>query len=211
LTGLLPLLHRSYGHYVLQALPPATILAGAGLAGGWYWLVDRVAARDDVDARLRGHDANEDSSRPRRWTSRVVLALVLVGVVALALIDLPRWPRYLAYTGNLVRTQDRAAAAVRQATQPGEPILVVTDSPQIYFLSNRQPPTRWQYLLPINYTPEREAELADMITNHAVRIVVTDISDQAWHANLKRAKRAAEDACTLLESFDDRFSLYKCQ
>ncbi len=207
LTGLLPLLHRSYGHYVLQALPPATILAGAGLAGGWAWLVGKVTARDDMDAGLRGHDANHASSRPRRWTSRVVLAAVIVGVLALALIDLPRWPRYLAYTGDLVRTQDQAATAVERATQPGEPILVVTDSPQIYFLSNRQPPIRWQYLLPINYTPEREAELAGMITNHAVRIVVTDSADQDWHAHLKGA---AESSCTLLETFDDRFSLYDC-
>ncbi len=40
-SGLLPLLHRSYGHYVLQPLPPAAILAGAGLATAWQRLVSR--------------------------------------------------------------------------------------------------------------------------------------------------------------------------
>ena len=85
---------------------------------------------------------------------------------------------------------------------------MVTDSPQIYFLSNRQPPTRWQYLLPVNYTPEREAELADLITSRAVRIVVTDSADQSWHVNLKGA---AEESCAFLETFDNRFSIYDCQ
>ncbi|MCB0206387.1 MAG: glycosyltransferase family 39 protein [Caldilineae bacterium] len=207
LTGLLPLVHRPYGHYVLQALPPATILAGAGLASAWQWLRQRVAAGEDMDARFRGHDDDLLAPHRRSRWSGVILAVVLAGVIALALIDLPRWPRYLAYTGGLVRTQDRAAAAVERATQPDEPILVVTDAPQIYFLSNRQPATRWQYLLPVNYTPEREAELAAMITGHTVRTVVTDSADQYWNADLKNV---AKRACTFLESFDDRFSLYNC-
>ncbi len=208
LTGLLPLLHRSYGHYVLQALPPATILAGAGLAGGWHWLEAKVRGSESVDADHRGHGGAQFASSPRRRGSSVVLAVALIGVIALALIDLPRWPRYLAYTGDLVRTQDRAAAAVERLTQRDEPILVVTDSPQLYFLSSRQPPTRWQYLLPVNYTPERETELASLITSHAVRIVVTDSADQSWHVNLKDA---AETSCTFLETFDNRFSIYNCQ
>ena len=191
-TGLLPLVHRTYGHYVLQALPPATILAGAGLAGGWQWLVGKVSP----------------SPNTRTAAGTMALAVVILAVVALALIDLPRWPRYLAYTGDLVRMQDQAAAAVARVTQPGEPILVVSDSPQIYFLSDRQPPTRWQYLLPVNYTAEREAELTNMITSHAVRIVVTDNGDQSWYP---RMESAARNSCTLLESFGKRFSLFDCQ
>ena len=230
LTGLLPLLNRPYGHYVLQALPAATILAGVGLAGGWRWLEVRTRGSEGMDARLRGHDGAEVDARlhlhdgaekvnrrghdeaqigssPRRRGSRVILAVALVGVIALALIDLPRWPGYLAYTSALVRSQAQAAAAVTQMTQPDEPILVVTDAPQIYFLSDRPPATRWQYLLPVNYTPEREAELANLITTYAVRIVVTDSADQRWHTDLKRA---ADQSCALLDTFGNRFTIYNC-
>ena len=59
----------------------------------------------------------------------------VVGVVALALVDVARWPRYLAYTGDLVRNQARAAAAIEQASAPGEAILVVTDLPSATFLT----------------------------------------------------------------------------
>ena len=40
-SGLLPLLHRYYGHYLLQPLPPAAMLAGAGLATAWQRLASR--------------------------------------------------------------------------------------------------------------------------------------------------------------------------
>lgn len=191
-TGLLPLLHRIYGHYVLQALPPATILAGVGLAAAWQRLADRLGRGDPAGAP--------------RWAG-LVLAAVALAAVALALIDLPRWPRYLAYTGDLVRTQERAAVAIQRLTQPGEPILVVSDSPQLYFLSDRPPASRWQYLLPVNYAPEREAELAAIITERRVRIVAADRGVQAGGANLRAAVAAT---CDLVEEFDDRFSLFDC-
>ena len=40
-------------------------------------------------------------------------------------IDLLRWPRYLVYTGDLVR-KTRLKRLVARVTQPGEPILVVS-------------------------------------------------------------------------------------
>ena len=161
IAGLLPLLHRSYGHYVLQALPPATILAGAGLAGGWQWLEAKVRSSDDMDPRLRGDDGAQFASSPRKvGIPSVVLAIVLIGVIALALIDLPRWPRYLAYTGDLVRTRTAPRRPSSRSRSRASRSWWSPTSPQLYFLSNRQPPTRWQYLLPVNYTPEREAELA---------------------------------------------------
>ncbi|MEZ4771320.1 MAG: hypothetical protein R2844_23240 [Caldilineales bacterium] len=206
LTGLLPLVHRSYGHYVMQALPPAAMLAGAGLAGGWLWLRHKVAAGEDIDAREGGHDELDAPPRRSRW-SGVVLALVLVGVCALGLIDLPRWPGYLAYTGGLVRSQAQAAAAIEQATQPGDPILVVSDSPQLYFLSNRQPPTRWQYVLPVNYTPAVEAQLASLITSRVAPLVVTDDDTHEWH---HRLVAATESICQRGASFGDRFTVYDC-
>jgi len=86
LVGLLPLLHRTYGHYVLQALPPAALLAAAGLAELWQRL----------------------ATRP--WPLR---ALAVAGLLALALIDLRAWPRYLDYTQSLVQQQQAAAAARR--------------------------------------------------------------------------------------------------
>ena len=117
MTGLLPLLHRSYGHYVLQALPSATILAGAGLVNGWQWLViNSAAAKPWMPIVGFRHLSNGDPE---------LLGGVIMVIVALALIDLPQWLKYLAYTGELVRIQARAAAAVERLTQPGEPILVV--------------------------------------------------------------------------------------
>jgi hypothetical protein len=196
LAGVLPLLHRSYGHYVLQALPPATILAGVGLAATARWLGRAVAGE------------GKQTSPWRRHASNVVLALALAGAIALALVDLPRWPRYLAYTGDLVRTQARAAAAITAASAPGESILVVSDSPQLYFLSDRPPASRLQYLLPVNHNATGEAELARLIQQRAVNIIAVDEQVFAWHARLARA---VADACTLFDSYGERFWLYRCR
>jgi 4-amino-4-deoxy-L-arabinose transferase-like glycosyltransferase len=181
LAGLLPLLHRFYGHYVLQALPPAAVLAAAGLAALWRRL----------------------ASRP--WPLR---ALALAALLALALIDLPAWPRYLAYTQRLVDRQQAVAAAVQALSQPGQPILAITAAPQYYFLSDRPPATRWLYLYPVNHTASREAELVSLIEKRAVPVVVVDDHDpQPWHARLRSA---VESACTLHSTPGPDLSIYTC-
>lgn len=182
LAGLLPLSHRFYGHYVLQALPPAALLAGAGLASAWHKLARRPAA-------LR--------------------TLAAATLLALALVDLPAWPRYLAYTERLVERQQTAAAAVQAISQPGQPILAITAAAQFYFLSDRPPVSRWPYLFPVNYTPERAAELVDLIVRRAVPAVVVDDSDpRAWHADLRHA---VEANCTLHSSHGPELYVYDCR
>ena len=181
LAGLLPLLHRFYGHYVLQALPPAAVLAAAGLAALWRRLVTRP------------------------WPLR---ALALAGLLAVALIDLPAWPRYLAYTQRLVERQQAAAGAVQTLSQPGQPILAITAASQFYFLSDRPPASRWTYLYPVNYTAGREAELAGLIEQRAVPVVVVDDHDpQPWHARLRRA---VEANCTLHSTPGPDLAIYTC-
>ncbi|HSN76428.1 MAG TPA: hypothetical protein VL334_15235, partial [Anaerolineae bacterium] len=78
LAGLLPLSHRVYSHYLLQALSPAALLAAAGLTTLWQRLAGRPL--------------------PLR-------AIVLAALLAIALLDLPAWPRYLSYTQRLVNQQ----------------------------------------------------------------------------------------------------------
>lgn len=181
LAGLLPLSHRFYGHYVLQALPPAALLAAAGLAELWRKLAGRPTA-------LR--------------------ALAAAGLLALALIDLPAWPRYLAYTGRLVQRQQAAAVAVSELAGPDQPILAITAAAQFYFLSDRPPASRWLYLFPVNYTPQRAAELAGLVTGGAVPAVIVDDGDpRPWHAGLRAA---VEVACTLHSSHGPDLHVYAC-
>lgn len=181
LAGLLPLLHRPYGHYLLQALPPAAILAAAGLAGLWQ----RLAAR----------------SWPLRW-------LALASLLTLALIDLPAWPPYLAYTQRLTERQQAAAAAVQSLSQPGQPILALSAAAQFYFLSDRPPASRWAYLYPVNHSAAAEAELAWLIQRRAVPVVVVSDSEPLpWHTRLRRI---VEATCTLHSSPSPTLHIYTC-
>jgi hypothetical protein len=180
-SGLLPLLHRYYGHYLLQPLPAAAILAGAGLATGWQRL----------------------ASRPN-W----IRAFILAAVALLALIDAPRWPAYLAYTKRLVDQQRQAAAVVDSLTAPGDPILAISAAPQFYFLSERPPASRWLYLYPVNYSQAREAELAQLIADGSVKaIVVDDGNPVPWH---ERLSAAVEAACSLEQDVSDTLHVYRC-
>lgn len=181
LASLLPLTHRFYGHYVLQALPAAALLTAAGLAALWQ----RLAARP-----------------------RPLQALALAGLLIVALIDLPAWPRYLAYTQRLVERQQATAAVVQTLSQPGQPILAITAASQYYFLSDRPPATRWIYLYPVNYTAERAAELAALIESRAVPVVVVDDHDPTpWHPHLRSA---VEANCTLHSSHGPDLHVYTC-
>jgi 4-amino-4-deoxy-L-arabinose transferase-like glycosyltransferase len=181
LAGLLPLLHRPYGHYLLQALPPAVILAAAGLAGLWQRLTERPW--------------------PLRW-------LALAGLLSLALIDLPAWPRYLSYTQTRVQQQQAAAAAVQTLSPPGQPILAISAAAQFYFLSDRPPAGRWPYLYPINHSAAAEAELAGLIQRRAAPVVVVaDSETLPWHSRLRRA---VETHCTLHQSYSPDLYIYTC-
>jgi 4-amino-4-deoxy-L-arabinose transferase-like glycosyltransferase len=181
LAGLLPLSHRIYGHYVLQALPPAVLLAAAGLAALWQRLANRPL--------------------PLR-------ALALAALLAVALIDLPAWPRYLVFTQRLVERQQSAAAAVQALSRPGEPILAITAAAQFYFLGDRPPAARWVYLYPVNHTPQREAELAALIESHAIPAVVVANSEALpWHTRLRSA---VEGNCTLHSSHGPDLHIYNC-
>jgi 4-amino-4-deoxy-L-arabinose transferase-like glycosyltransferase len=182
LAGLLPLLHRAYGHYLLQALPPAALLAAAGLAGLWQRL----------------------SKRP--WPVRVT---ALAALLILALIDLRAWPRYLDYTQTLVQRQQAATAAVQSLSQPGQPILAISAAAQFYFLSDRPPASRWVYLYPVNHNVQAEAELAGLIESRAVPVVVVANSEPLpWHSRLRRI---VETNCTLHESFGSDLYVYTCR
>jgi 4-amino-4-deoxy-L-arabinose transferase-like glycosyltransferase len=182
LAGLLPLLHRTYGHYVLQALPPAALLAAAGLAGLWQRLVGRP------------------------WPLRVA---ALAALLALALIDLRAWPRYLDYTQNLVQRQQAVAAAVQSVSQPGQPILAISAAAQFYFLSDRPPASRWIYLYPVNHSAQAEAELAGLIESRAVpAVVVADSEALPWHSRLRLI---VEANCKLHESRGPDLHTYTCR
>lgn len=179
-SGLLPLLHRYYGHYLLQPLPPAAMLAGTGLATAWQRLASRPGLR----------------------------VIALAALTVLALIDVPRWPGYLTYTNRLVEEQQQAAAVVRSLTAAGEPILAVSAAPQFYFLSHRPPATRWLYLYPVNYSQEREDMLTELIASRSVKaIVVDDGNPVPWHGRLRAA---VEAACSLQQHVGDDLSVYHC-
>lgn len=180
-SGLLPLLHRYYGHYLLQPLPPAAILAGTGLATTWQRL----------------------TSRPK-W----VRAIALAALAILAFVDVPRWPSYLTYTKRLVEQQRQAAAIVQDLTTADEPILAVSAAPQFYFLSHRPPATRWLYLYPVNYSQEREEMLTALIANQSIKAIVVDDSNPVpWHGRLRAA---VEAACRLQQRIGDTLFVYRC-
>ncbi len=182
LASLLPLSHRVYSHYVLQALPAAALLAAAGLATLWQRLASRPL--------------------PLR-------AMVLAALLAIALLDLPAWPRYLSYTQRLVDQQQAAAMAVQTISQPGEPILAISAAAQSYFLSDRPPASRWVYLYPVNHTAQSEAELAGLIQSHAVpAVVVADSEELPWH---NRLRSVIETNCALHQSFGPDLHIYDCR
>jgi 4-amino-4-deoxy-L-arabinose transferase-like glycosyltransferase len=182
LASLLPLSHRVYSHYVLQALPPAALLAAAGLATLWQRLASRPL--------------------PLR-------AMVLAALLAIALLDLPAWPRYLSYTQRLVDQQQAAAMAVQTISQPGEPILAISAAAQSYFLSNRPPASRRVYLYPVNHSTQSEAELAGLIQSHAVpAVVVADSEELPWH---NRLRSVIETNCALHQSFGPDLHIYDCR
>lgn len=180
-TSLLPLAHRAYLHYLFHAIPAAAILSATGL----IFMGRRLVAKSSLAA-----------------------GVAACALLMLALIDAPRWPHYLAWTNSVQQQQAEVARFVQLHTAPDEPILSISGEPQFYFLSERPPATRWLYLYDVNYTPEREQEWAQIISDSDVRTVVTfDGGNLPWHGRLFRL---LEQTCPDIRAFNAYWHVFRC-
>lgn len=180
-TSLLPLAHRAYIHYLFHAMPAAAILSAAAVVV----VIKRLAAKSALAAGV---------------TACILLAL--------ALVDAPRWPPYLAWTQRVQRQQSEVVEFIQKHTATEEPILAISSEPQFYFLSDRPPATRWLYLYDVNYSPEREQEWASIISDSEVRVVVTfDEGGLPWHGRLFRL---LEQKCADSRAFDPYWHVFLC-
>lgn len=181
LAGLLPLLHRAYGHYVLQALPAATLIAAIALTRGWTRLRNSVL------------------------TTRI---LISTSVFLLAGLPLPAWPSTLAAARQQTQQQQAAAVALQMVTAPETSVLALPAAAQFYFLSNRAPATRWLYLYPINGSAASEAEITTALATHqAGAVIFSDAEPLPWSARLRMAVQAN---CHLQQQFPPDLTLYLC-
>lgn len=105
-------------------------------------------------------------ARRTAWLATLIPALVLGHFAWASLIEGP---------ADKVR-QDRAAAFVRAATRPGDTMLVFGVDTSLNFLSDRRPPSRYGFQLPLVFpgyaTPARREEFLVALRRSPPRLVV---------------------------------------
>jgi 4-amino-4-deoxy-L-arabinose transferase-like glycosyltransferase len=151
---------RAYPHYYVAATPFAGMWAGAGIA----WL-----------------------GRSARGLKRAGLALAQLGALIALIVRPVQAVRELS--GKIPHEQsgmlygqdgwmyfgvaDTVAAYVRQHVRPGRPIFVWAAEPEIYYLAERAPATRFVYDYPIERLPGAREEVIRALRTTRPALIIT--------------------------------------
>jgi 4-amino-4-deoxy-L-arabinose transferase-like glycosyltransferase len=163
-TALLSL--RAYPHYYLAAVPLLSLWAAAGIAvlatsiGRWWGRPVGAVAALLALAGLLAVPASELGSLRMQTPYEQIGSLY--------------GPDGYAFFGHA----DKVAAYVVEHVPPEQPIFVWAAEPEVYFLANRRPASRFVYDYPLDQLPGARQQLLEtlrrappplMITYHAVR------------------------------------------
>lgn len=150
-----PLLIRGWGHYYLQPLPFAAILAVFGV-----------------------HECRESltplASRPGM---RVLVTAVFV-VLTLPLAQTVFVTAAEDVAGHNALDDQRLGSELQSATVADENVLALGEQAKFYFLADRSPPTRYLYYLPINRHVADQDALRALIDERTIPAIVVASSCQ---------------------------------
>lgn len=144
-----PLLIRGWGHYYLQLLPFAALLAA-------FAVRELIVALDPV--------ADRPKIRVLAVIAVVVLTIPVVHVVTVTAVD--------DLARHNVFDDQRHGSFIRSETATDEPILTLGEQAKFYFLADRSPPNRHLYYLSINRRVADQRELRETMNRGAVPLVV---------------------------------------
>jgi hypothetical protein len=160
LLSLCPLVSRQYGHYFIQILPPACLLASVQMVN----IIRRPLVQNKES--LRKHDTTH--------------LLVLVCTVILVVITVV-FSSYSYITSDkslTLQSQIRTAEYIRSHTIKSDKILVYPYEPSIYFLSDRDPCVKVLILTWSMVDENMELELLQQISESNPKYVVMMTNDK---------------------------------
>jgi len=110
------------------------------------------------------------------------------------------FPTLAAFSHMTLLQQIQVGRVLESLSNPDEPILVLAAEPQYYFFAHRYPPGRDLYLLAVNYTEDKEAQMIDYLKSGQVSIVaIVGTPPTSFYA--PQIRTYVETHCTIIASF----------
>ena len=147
---------RQFGHYVVQILPPACLLASVALMK-IYPILSFKSVKESLSKR----------EHLKIFVIICIVALVMSSVAADA------YGGYRLQKNRLIWFDEQLQTAeyIKSHTSPNEKILSFSYEPSIYFLSDRNPPTEFLFLGKSVVDEEREYHIIDQIKESNIRYI----------------------------------------
>jgi len=160
LVSLFPLVSRQYGHYFIQILPPACLLASLFITN----LIPSLT-------RIKEIFSQHDSMRLFTLVCITILVIMSLGISGSVGYDMlsAKSPPYSVYS---LQNQIQTADYIQSHTTNDDKILVYPYQPAIYFLSNRNPCEKILILQRPPINDKTEQELLEQITETSPKYVV---------------------------------------
>lgn len=163
LTGALnlaPFVSHAYLHYWIQVLPWAALFCADAIMS--------IISRWRPAIPLTSPGLTDADRVLRRLLLPVLLGVVVATSSATSLFT----TAHLDVGSAGLRSQIAAGAWIRARTASRTRLLVAPAEPEFYYLSGREPVTRYVYVLPVNRTPALESQLTAQIQDGAFDAIV---------------------------------------
>ncbi|NJN66357.1 MAG: hypothetical protein HC884_06410, partial [Chloroflexaceae bacterium] len=161
---------RDYPHYYLAAVPPFSLWAGAWLFG---W----------ADGLGQHRYQHENRYQHLRWLVSLPSLALLVALVVLPVREI--WPLRTMSPREQIETlypsegsrhfwaATEVASYLASRGSPDEPVFLWISEPQIYYLANLCPATRFVYDYPVDLLPNARDEVLRTLHQQPPRYIVT--------------------------------------
>lgn len=182
LASIYPLTIRQYGHYYIQILPPACLLASISLM--------------KIYPILSLRSIKESLSKLNHQKIFVIVCLLGLILSSFAIIS---YTNYGLQKGrqNRFDEQLKTAEYIESHTSANEKILSFNYAPSIYFLSGRNPVTKW---LVIHESVMNDSHVIQQIKENSVRYVV---------CNFRLVKGKSTQARPIYEFIQENYEIEK--
>ena len=184
LASLYPLTIKQYGHYYIQLLPPACLLASISLMK-IYPILSLRSIKESLS----------------KLNHQKIFAIVCLFGLILSSFAIISYTNYGLQKSRQIRFDDQLNTAeyIKSHTSPNEKILAFNYVPSMYFLSDRDPPTEFLFFEPW-FGEGYEYRVIERINGNSVRYVV---------CNFRLVKGNSAQAQPIYEYIQENYEIEK--
>lgn len=156
------LMVRQYRWYFFTIIPFFSILAAITIIDIFKYLKNGLAMKDSTPYRIN-KSIDDDSDR----SVYILVVIIVVFLLGISVVNI-----YKEYPTKSVGYELALVKYIHEHTSPEEKIYIFGSAPGLYFILDRDPPSKYYFLLQWTASEEIQLDIINGLDNYRVRYVI---------------------------------------